>query len=157
MLELSYLLGLKVNLGEQYLKTIEHLVQYYEFGSFIVPQAIIDQLPFLSDEQDAVMHEQLDKLHRVLVPLVDSSFLADYILASYERWDGKGYLHGLSGEQIPVESRVLALVSAFTIKTHQKIAGYQISFEQALKEIKKDAGKQFDPELADNLTAIFYE
>lgn len=82
------------------------------------------------------MQEQSDKLYSLLVTLADSSFLADYALASYERWDGKGYPHGLSGDQIPVESRALALVSAFTIKIHQKIDGYQISFEQVLQEKK---------------------
>ena len=67
------------------------------------------------------------------------------ILTSHERWDGKGYPFGLSGEQIPLLSRILAILVAFDVMTHDREFKQAISEEEALKEIRINSGRQFDP------------
>ncbi|QSX09719.1 HD domain-containing protein [Alkalibacter rhizosphaerae] len=73
--------------------------------------------------------------------------MAESVLYHHERWDGKGYPEGLSGEEIPIVSRIIAVADAFEAMTanrpYQKIKTKM----EALQELKKCAGTQFDPEI----------
>ena len=71
-----------------------------------------------------------------------------YVLHHHERWDGAGYPHGLRGETIPVEARLLGVADAFDAMTSKRAYRSALSVEQALAELKRCAGTQFDPELA---------
>ena len=75
--------------------------------------------------------------------------LAPLILAHHERWDGSGYPQGLKGEEIPLISRIVALVDAYDIMTH--LQGYGTptrTHREAAQQIAEGAGTQFDPYLA---------
>ena len=71
-----------------------------------------------------------------------------YVLHHHERWDGSGYPHGLQGETIPFEARLLGVVDAFDAMTSRRAYRPALSVEQALDELERCAGSQFDPELA---------
>ncbi len=71
------------------------------------------------------------------------------ILHHHERYDGSGYPEGLKGENIPLEARILAIVDAFTAMTSDQPYSEALSYDAALAEIKRGAGKQFDPKLAE--------
>jgi HD-GYP domain-containing protein (c-di-GMP phosphodiesterase class II) len=71
-----------------------------------------------------------------------------YVLHHHERWDGSGYPHGLCGETIPVEARLLGVADAFDAMTSRRAYRPALSVEQALAELERCAGSQFDPELA---------
>jgi HD-GYP domain-containing protein (c-di-GMP phosphodiesterase class II) len=74
--------------------------------------------------------------------------VADYILSHHERWDGRGYPRGIEGEQIPLLSRLLAIVDAYDAMTEDRVYRRAMTNEQALSEIERGAGSQFDPRLA---------
>jgi HD-GYP domain-containing protein (c-di-GMP phosphodiesterase class II) len=71
-----------------------------------------------------------------------------YVLHHHERWDGFGYPHGLSGFRIPLEARLLGVVDAFDAMTSARAYRPALSVEEALVELERCAGSQFDPELA---------
>jgi putative nucleotidyltransferase with HDIG domain len=71
-----------------------------------------------------------------------------YVLHHHERWDGSGYPHGLSGVTIPVEARLLGVADAFDAMTSKRAYRAALSVEQALTELRRCSGTQFDPELA---------
>ena len=71
-----------------------------------------------------------------------------YVLHHHERWDGFGYPHGLSGDGIPLEARVLGVADAFDAMTSARAYRPALTVEQALVELERCAGSQFDPELA---------
>lgn len=91
---------------------------------------IVNQVPFLSNE-------------------------AELILNHHERFDGNGYPSGLKGNDIPLGARIIALTEAWDIMiSPQPYRPKPLSLDEALDEIKKGAGKQFDPELVDLFTSL---
>ncbi len=95
--------------------------------------------------------------YRIAMSLPELMPIADYILYHQERWDGKGYPKGLAGEQIPYLCRVLAVIDAYDAMTHDRIYRKAISTKAALREIKKNAGKQFDPQVAEAFIKMLME
>jgi diguanylate cyclase (GGDEF)-like protein len=71
------------------------------------------------------------------------------ILHHHERFDGSGYPDGLKGEEIPLESRILAIADAFSAMTSSRIYSKTLSYEAGIEEVKRESGKQFDPKLVE--------
>jgi len=80
--------------------------------------------------------------------------VADEILSHHERWDGTGYPSGLRGEDIPLLSRIIALADAFDVMTRETPYRPAKTRDKALREVKEQAGRQFDPNLAALLLEI---
>ena len=72
-----------------------------------------------------------------------------YVLHHHERWDGAGYPHRLAGDEIPIEARLLGVADAFDAMTSGRAYRPALSVEQALAELRRCAGSQFDPEFAE--------
>jgi HD-GYP domain-containing protein (c-di-GMP phosphodiesterase class II) len=75
--------------------------------------------------------------------------ISDLILTHHEHWDGTGYPQGLSGEKIPLLARILAVVDAFDAMTEDRSYRPALSRDIAIAEIRRNAGKQFDPKITD--------
>jgi len=71
------------------------------------------------------------------------------ILYHHERWDGAGYPEGLSGEVIPLVSRILAVADAFAAMTSARPYREALEEDQVLERLRQEAGKQFDPHLVE--------
>jgi HD-GYP domain-containing protein (c-di-GMP phosphodiesterase class II) len=74
--------------------------------------------------------------------------IAEYILCHHERWDGAGYPQGLRGKNIPLLARVISVVDAYDAMTSDRSYRKAMTREDALAEISKHSGSQFDPEIA---------
>ena len=77
------------------------------------------------------------------------------MLKHHEWWDGNGYPLGLSGEEIPLESRILAIADAYDAMTSDRPYRQALSHSVALAEIRKCAGTQFDPELVSKFIVLY--
>lgn len=88
---------------------------------------------------------------RIVAPLRLGSVVGPIIRAHHERWDGQGYPDRLRGEAIPTGARIVGLVDAFDAMTHDRSYRAAGPVDAALDELRREAGRQFDPEL----TAVF--
>ena len=72
---------------------------------------------------------------------------SEITLAHHERWDGRGYVHGLSGAQIPLAGRIVAVIDVFDALTHPRPYKDAWPVDRALAEIRRGAGNRFDPDV----------
>jgi HD-GYP domain-containing protein (c-di-GMP phosphodiesterase class II) len=79
------------------------------------------------------------------------------VLYHHERWDGTGYPSGKAGEEIPLEARVLAIADAFDAMTSDRPYRRALTQDEALAEVDRCAGTQFDPRIAEVFLALFAE
>lgn len=75
------------------------------------------------------------------------SRLAEFVLSHHERWDGKGYPRGISGEDIPLVSRIVTVADAYDSMTSYRTYRDALSHEEAIEELKRCSGTQFDPDI----------
>jgi HD-GYP domain-containing protein (c-di-GMP phosphodiesterase class II) len=80
-----------------------------------------------------------------------------YVLFHHERWDGNGYPTGRAGEQIPLEARVLAVADAFDAMTSDRPYRRALDHDEAVAEVARCAGTQFDPEIVRVFLELFAE
>jgi HD-GYP domain-containing protein (c-di-GMP phosphodiesterase class II) len=125
---------------------VGHAYLLHDIGKLGVPDAIILKPGRLTPSELHTMQthtklgEEMVRRLRFLSPLV-----REVVACHHERWDGRGYPHGLGAWAIPLAARILAVVDAFDAMTHQRPYRGALPTKWALAELKRCAGKQFDP------------
>jgi len=94
---------------------------------------------------------------RILAAAPALARVAPLVRATHERPDGQGYPDGLHGDQIPLTSRIVAVVDAYDAMTSKRAYSLPLSPEQAIDELRRCAGTQFDPMVAEAFIAIWHE
>ena len=87
--------------------------------------------------------------YRIAMASPDFAPIAELILTHHERWDGTGYPNRIAGERIPLLSRILAVADAYDAMTEDRVYRKALPREVAMNEIRKNAGTQFDPYIAE--------
>jgi diguanylate cyclase (GGDEF)-like protein/putative nucleotidyltransferase with HDIG domain len=122
----------------------------HDIGKLNLPDSILTKREPLTDtEWDMIKHHP-ELGARILKYIVGLRGCVDAVLFHHERYDGKGYPRGLSGEDIPRDARIMAIADSYDAMTSER--GYKkraFTEEEALRELKACAGTQFDPELVD--------
>ena len=136
-------------MGALEISQLETCALLHDIGKIGVSDEILGKQGKLNDDEWDIIktHPQLGSTiasrSRQLAPYVPG------ILHHHERYDGTGYPHGLKGEDIPLEARILAVADAFAAMTSDRVYSKALPQEEALEEIKQGVGKQFDPHLAE--------
>ena len=142
-------LAQKANVHSSHLSDIGLFAQFHDIGKVGIPDGILKKPGPLTEEERKIMQIHTEIGHRIATASDELAPIADWILKHHERWDGKGYPLGLSGEDIPLESRILAIVDAYDAMTNDRPYRKALSVEEAVKEVRRCAGSQFDPKLVD--------
>ncbi|MCM2270131.1 MAG: HD domain-containing protein, partial [Thermoanaerobaculia bacterium] len=121
----------------------------HDIGMLHIPRAHAD------DRVLARRHVELGD--QMLRPIRVWEDLARFVRHHHERWDGGGYPDGLRGEQIPLESRIIAVAEAFDVMTSEKSYKEAISVAEALARLVDAAGAQFDPAVVEALVKARHE
>jgi response regulator RpfG family c-di-GMP phosphodiesterase len=145
--ELAYLIGIELKLGEAELEDLRIGGILHDIGKIGISDQILRKPGKLSDDEFIEI-----KKH----PLIGSNIVKNIpslekvipsILFHQERFDGRGYPHGLKGNDIPLDGRILAVVDAFEAMISNRPYRKALSVNKAYKEIIDNSGTQFDPEI----------
>ena len=149
--EYSVLIAKELNFTENQLDSLLRTALLHDIGKIGIPDSILNKPSRLTDEEYFVMKTHVTKGAEILRHFTLLENVAEGALYHHERYDGKGYAHGLKGEEIPLNARIIALADAFDAMTANRVYRKQLDLDFVLEEIKKCSGSQFDP----NLVEIF--
>ena len=147
--ELALSLGNKVGLSEYQLGNLKLLALLHDMGKIGIPDSILFKTYILTPSEWEKMREHSRKGYRMAKNIPDFAPIAQEILYHHEHWDGTGYPDGLKGEKIPLLSRIISIVDAYDVMQSRRPYKGPVSKTEALKEIKRCAGTQFDPQLVE--------
>ncbi|MFA5384363.1 MAG: MEDS domain-containing protein [Eubacteriales bacterium] len=125
------------------------LAQFHDIGKVGISDSILFKPGPLTEEEITSMRQHTAIGHQIALSLPELVPIADWILKHHEWWNGKGYPLGLVGQEIPVECRILAVVDAYDAMTNDRPYRKALRREDALMELRKYAGIQFDPIVVD--------
>jgi HD-GYP domain-containing protein (c-di-GMP phosphodiesterase class II) len=120
----------------------------HDIGKVGIPDSILLKEGRLTDEEFRIIKRHPDIGADILKPLPPMARETDIIRYHHERYDGKGYPSGIRGEEIPLLSRIITLADAYDAMTSDRPYRDGLRIEEAIEEIKRCEGSQFDPELA---------
>jgi diguanylate cyclase (GGDEF)-like protein/PAS domain S-box-containing protein len=155
MRELALDLGRSLGLPDNVLDDLAVLTLLHDIGMVGIPDSILTKIdaPLSAEEQEA-MKKHPEVGYRVAQASIELAHIADGILSHHENWDGTGYPQGLRGEEIPLISRIVAIVDAYDSMTAGRRYRAAKSKEEALEEIRRLAGTRFDPDLAEAFARV---
>ncbi|MGM0367021.1 MAG: PAS domain S-box protein [Actinomycetota bacterium] len=152
--QLAVQLGKEAKLPKGKLENLELAARLHDIGKISLPDRILKKSDNLTDgEWEKVkLHPEVGYNITESSPIL--SHISEAILSHHEWWDGTGYPQGLSGNSIPIISRILAIAESFDVMVYGGAYKKPIPKKQALDKIRENAGSQFDPFLVDKFIEI---
>lgn len=149
LVQLTKKLGTELGLTEKELDELELVAMLHDIGKISIDNDILTKTEKLSDEDWREIKKHPEIGYRIASSTFGLTHIAEYILCHHEHWNGNGYPLGLAGDNIPLISRIITIVDSFDAMTHDRAYRKAMSVEQAVEEIIRNKGSQFDPHLAD--------
>ncbi|HEY7631039.1 MAG TPA: diguanylate cyclase [Thermoleophilaceae bacterium] len=138
-------LGRELQLDHAQLVVLRQAAELHDVGKLAIPDSILDKPGPLDADEWAFMRRHTLIGERIVASAVSLRDAAPIVRATHERWDGAGYPDGTSGEQIPLAARIIAVCDAYDAITTTRPYRAASGHEDALAELRRCAGSQFDP------------
>lgn len=123
--------------------------EIHDIGKVAINDEVLEKPGKLTDEEYEIIKTHTEKGYHLVKAANDFRNVADGVLCHHERWDGKGYPLGLKGEEIPLISRIISVVDAYDVMTNGRVYQKAVSVKEAIKELRRCAGSQFDPRVVE--------
>lgn len=149
--QLIFSMATTIKLPEQSIPDLRLFAKFHDLGKVGIPDNILMKPGRLDNEEFAIMQQHAEIGYRIAKSVPDLEPIADLILKHHEWWNGDGYPFKLKGEEIPIECRMLAIADAYDAMTNDRPYRQALTNQEALAELKRCAGTQFDA----NLVQIF--
>ncbi|MDD3168980.1 MAG: diguanylate cyclase, partial [Eubacteriales bacterium] len=139
------LIGQAFRLQNDQIKELETAGELHDIGKIIMDEAILNKSGSLTELEWAEVRKHPETGYRLLGNANEFYKISEFVLDHHERWDGTGYPKGLRGEEIHWEARVISIADAYDAMTSERTYRKVFSEREAVEEIKKNSGIQFDP------------
>lgn len=146
--------GKRLELADSKLKRLSLLVTLHDIGKITIDERILKKSEKLTEEEWEIIKDHPLKGYRIASAFEEFVVVAEEIFSHHEWWDGSGYPRGLKEDNIPYLARIFSIIDSYDVMIHKRSYSEALSKEEALAEIKKGAGKQFDPKLASEFISI---
>jgi diguanylate cyclase (GGDEF)-like protein len=154
--EMSGRIGEALGYDEEKLDRIKTLGLIHDIGKVGIEENTLNKKESLSEQEWKNMKKHTEIGFRIVSEIEEMADLAQYVLLHHERYDGKGYPKKLRGKVIPEFARIIAVVDAYDTMTNDTAYRKRMSVKEAVSELRKNAGTQFDPEIIDVLIKILF-
>ena len=142
-------ISINMNLDKQEVNKIKIAGLVHDIGKIGIDEKILNKNGRLDDEERKEIEKHSEAGWWILSSSTEFSELSQCILYHHERWDGNGYPYRIKGENIPIESRIIAVADSYDAMTSERSYKKAMSHEDAINEILRCSGTQFDPAIAD--------
>jgi diguanylate cyclase (GGDEF)-like protein/putative nucleotidyltransferase with HDIG domain len=150
--QLAVRLAARLGLSREELELTQLAASLHDVGKLALPEDLLRKPAPLTESEWATLRQHAQIGFRMLESLgVDP--VADWVLHHHERWDGTGYPDSLAGSKIPFGARIIFVADAYDAMTSERLYRPRFSADEALAEIVRCAGTQFDPSVVDALRA----
>lgn len=140
-----------MNFGKDTVNQIRIAGLMHDIGKIGIDENILNNSESLNEMERGEIERHSEIGYRILSSVNEFSEIADYVLEHHERWDGKGYPRGLKEEEISIQARIITVADAYEAMTTDRPYRKALSMEEAMDEIRKYSGSQFDAQVVDVL------
>ena len=138
-------IGEALRLNRRQIEDLGKAGMLHDIGKVSTPRAILDKPSKLTAEEYGIIKEHPEKGASILEPITQYAEMIPVVRQHHERYDGKGYPNGLLGPELTLGARILAVADAFDAMTSDRPYRRGMNIYDAVREIKQEAGQQFDP------------
>lgn len=154
VVEFSVALARELGLSEEQEAQTEQIALLHDIGKIGIPDAILRKEARLTGDEWELMKEHPVIGANIVASIGSLHHLAPAVRAEHERWDGGGYPDGVSGEAIPLPSRVVFVCDAYHAMISDRPYRKRIGLRAALEELERSAGTQFCPDAVEALKVV---
>lgn len=153
VVELASAIGRRIGLRPRALRDLAYAAELHDIGKVGIPDAVLHKAGPLAGLEWELVRRHADAGADLLGQIPGLERAARIVRHHHERYDGGGYPHGLAGEAIPIESRVLTAADAYIAMTEDRPYRRALSATRVSRELQRERGRQFDPAVVDALEA----
>jgi HD-GYP domain-containing protein (c-di-GMP phosphodiesterase class II) len=147
--DLALRVGAELGLDERTLKRLELGALLHDIGKIGIPSDVLSKPGRLTAQERKIVQTHPELGERIIAPIDRLQNVRPIVRHCHERWDGRGYPDGVSGEEIPFESRIIFVCDAYHAMTTDRPYRHRLSHNEALRRLADGAGTQFDPQVVE--------
>jgi HD-GYP domain-containing protein (c-di-GMP phosphodiesterase class II) len=146
---LAAAVAVELGLGGRQLQHVRHAAELHDIGKVAVPRSILDKPGKLDPDEWRFIARHTIIGERILGAAIALRPVATLVRSSHEHYDGNGYPDGLRGDDIPLGARIVSVCDAYDAMTSDRPYQRSLDHDDALAELRRCAGTQFDPDVVD--------